>query len=507
MMDLVKDLDDANCWAVGRFDALVNQAKLPEGIMDQIPSVRWFSASGHINGGLRGAIRAEARDEQAAQNLRDVVQGFLALAKMQTGSKPELQALDELSPALRRRQDREPPLRGAGQGPRHRHEREEERGIDFGRLQLDEDNRHLDFGISGIEKSFESQNPGVFFVAIYQNPAMTRRVWPHHIGALVCAALIFTTGTRATGAPDRDPRVEALLAAVSADRLAATVKTLAAFGTRQLYSDTTSPTRGIGAAREWIRQQFIDASPRFEVAFDTYQVAAQGGRLPRDVELRNVVAILPGQVAAAALRHGPLRQRRAPHRRHRRPAGSGFDWTRADNDAPGANDDGSGTALVIELARAVGASNVDFDATIVFVAFAGEEEGLVGSTLHAGRAAAEHWPIDAVLNNDIVGGSHGGDGIVDTAHVRVFSEGPEDSASRALARYVRRAAGRYVPEQEVCWPRARIGSGAAATTRRSTRRASRPCVSRKRARTTRGSTACSTRRKASTPATFNGTPG
>lgn len=93
MMNLVKDLDDANCWAVGRFDALVNQAKLPEGVMSQIPSVRWFSASGHINGGLRGAIRAEARDEQAGQNLRDVVQGFLALAKMQTGSKPELQAL------------------------------------------------------------------------------------------------------------------------------------------------------------------------------------------------------------------------------------------------------------------------------------------------------------------------------------------------------------------------------------------------------------------------------
>jgi len=93
MMDLVKDLDDANCWAVGRFDALVNQAKLPEGIMNQIASVRWFSASGHINGGLRGSIRADARDEQAAQNLRDVVQGFLALARMQTGAKPELQAL------------------------------------------------------------------------------------------------------------------------------------------------------------------------------------------------------------------------------------------------------------------------------------------------------------------------------------------------------------------------------------------------------------------------------
>jgi hypothetical protein len=85
MMNLVKDLDASNCWAVGRFDALVSQAKLPEGVMSQIPSLRWFSASGHI--------RAEARDDQAAQNLRDVIQGFLALARMQAGSKPELQAL------------------------------------------------------------------------------------------------------------------------------------------------------------------------------------------------------------------------------------------------------------------------------------------------------------------------------------------------------------------------------------------------------------------------------
>jgi hypothetical protein len=93
MMKLVKELDDSNCWAVGRFDALISQARLPEGVVNQIPSVRWFSASGHINGGLRGAIRAEARDDQAGQNLRDVIQGFLALARMQAGSKPELQTL------------------------------------------------------------------------------------------------------------------------------------------------------------------------------------------------------------------------------------------------------------------------------------------------------------------------------------------------------------------------------------------------------------------------------
>src|SRR6185436_347627 len=259
--------------------------------------------------------------------------------------------------------------------------------------------------------------------------------------ALLCSCLA------AAQTPSRDPDVENIVAAVSADRLAHDVQALAAFGTRHLYSDTTSATRGIGAAREWIRQQMVAAGPRLQVEFDTYQVAAQGGRLPRDVELRNVVAILPGK--------SPRRLYVTGHYDSvaRRTDGSGgpdnFDWTRADNDAPGANDDGSGTALTIELARAVGASNLDFDATLVFVAFAGEEQGLVGSTLHAGRAAAEHWSIDGVLNNDIVGGSHGGDGIVDTAHVRVFSEGPEDSASRALARYVRRVAGRYVPEQEV----------------------------------------------------------
>ena len=93
MMNLVHDLDNANAWAVGRFDTLISQARLPEAVAGQIPAVRWFSASGHINGGLRGTIRAEARDEQAGQNLRDVVQGFMALAKMQASQKPELTAL------------------------------------------------------------------------------------------------------------------------------------------------------------------------------------------------------------------------------------------------------------------------------------------------------------------------------------------------------------------------------------------------------------------------------
>jgi hypothetical protein len=93
MMDLVRDMDDSNAWAVGRFDALVSQASLPQGVASQIPAVKWFAANAHVNGGLRGTVRAEARDDQAGQNLRDVLNGFLALARMQTGNKPELQPL------------------------------------------------------------------------------------------------------------------------------------------------------------------------------------------------------------------------------------------------------------------------------------------------------------------------------------------------------------------------------------------------------------------------------
>jgi hypothetical protein len=93
LMDLIRDIDDGNAWAVGRFDALMTHARLPEGVAQQIPAVRWFAASGQVNGGLTGVVRAETRDEQAGQNLREVVQGFLALARMQAGSKPEMQVL------------------------------------------------------------------------------------------------------------------------------------------------------------------------------------------------------------------------------------------------------------------------------------------------------------------------------------------------------------------------------------------------------------------------------
>jgi hypothetical protein len=93
LMNLVRSMDGGNAWAVGRFDALGSHARLPEAVSSQIPAITWVSINGHINGGIRGVIRAEARDDEAANNLRDVVRGFLALAKLQAGSRPELQMM------------------------------------------------------------------------------------------------------------------------------------------------------------------------------------------------------------------------------------------------------------------------------------------------------------------------------------------------------------------------------------------------------------------------------
>lgn len=93
LMNLVRALETGNAWAVGRFDALTSQARLPENVASQIPAITWFSVSTHVNGGIRGVVRAETRDDEAANNLRDVVRGFLALGKLQAGSRPEIQAM------------------------------------------------------------------------------------------------------------------------------------------------------------------------------------------------------------------------------------------------------------------------------------------------------------------------------------------------------------------------------------------------------------------------------
>src|SRR5262245_34040262 len=178
---------------------------------------------------------------------------------------------------------------------------------------------------------------------------------------------------------------------VSKERLESTVRKLESFGTRSTFSDASSPTRGIGAARQWIYDQLKSLSPRLEVSFDTHPFT--GLQRATESELRNVVAILPGTDPVG-------KERRILITAH-------YDSTSLQDPerAPGANDDGSGTAAVLEAARIL--SQREFPHTIVFVAFDGEEQGLAGSRLFAAKARKENWQIDAVLNNDIIGNSVG----------------------------------------------------------------------------------------------------
>jgi hypothetical protein len=281
-------------------------------------------------------------------------------------------------------------------------------------------------------------------------PSSTRRRWSP-AAAVIALAIVAPLQVEAQAL---DPRVTAIVEAVSAERLGELVRGLEKFETRNTLSDQTSKTRGIGAAAEWIADQFRQASPRLQVSFDAYDIPAQGARVVRDTRLRNVMAVLPGRSPrriyvsghydTVARQPGAARPATSSEEGSS-PSGGGFDWGRADNPAPGANDDGSGTALVMELARVMATSGVEFDATLVFIALAGEEQGLVGAKVHAQRAEAEKIVIDAVFNNDIVGNAVGGSGVVDASRVRVFSDGPEDSASRQLARFIKRQATRYVP--------------------------------------------------------------
>jgi hypothetical protein len=245
---------------------------------------------------------------------------------------------------------------------------------------------------------------------------------------------------------------------VSASRLQVTVKTLAAFTTRHTLSDISSADRGIGAAREWILHELRSGNPRLQVGFDVHHLAQQG-RITKPVELRNIVAVLPGRSSRRiyitahydTVNIGPGAQLAS----NTQPPGV----TRPDAQlnpaqdynalAPGANDNGSGTALTMELARVLATSGVDFDATLVFALWAGEEQGLFGSRAHAQRLQENDAAVDAVFNNDIVGNSRGGDGVVDANSVRVYAQGPEDSMSRSLARYVEKAAAAYVPSHKV----------------------------------------------------------
>ena len=285
--------------------------------------------------------------------------------------------------------------------------------------------------------------------------------------AWITATLALTLGAPATlvaQPADLDPRIARILDEVSEQRLADLLKRLQGFETRHTLSTQESPTRGIGAAAQWIHDELARSSPRLEVSFDTYDIPAQGDRIVHDVRIRNIMAVLPGKSPrriyvgahydslARPPRPAPAAEQPTAQggaRAGGQSAAGGFDWGAADHFQPGANDDGSGTVVVMELARVFAESGIDFDATLVFIAFAGEEQGLVGALLHAEKASAKKLPIEAVFNNDMLGNVVGGNGVADGESVRVFAEGPEDSPSRQLARFIQRQAARYQPSHEV----------------------------------------------------------
>jgi hypothetical protein len=252
-----------------------------------------------------------------------------------------------------------------------------------------------------------------------------------------------------------DPAIQKMLGEISRDRIATTMQKLASFDTRGNFSDPGQTDRGIGAARRWIFDQFRSYSPRLDVAFDPYKVKKQGTRILRNVEVVNVLAVLPGTtqpdkriiVGAHYDSLNIVRKAGAPEvtpEGGEPTADDVIDFEKSvEATAPGVTDNAAGTALVMELARVM--SQYKFEKTIVFIAFSGEEIGLVGSTLYAAKAKDQKTQIEAVLNNDVVGVAVAGDGHAESGLVHVFSEEPADSPSRELARYIRETAQRYVP--------------------------------------------------------------
>lgn len=258
----------------------------------------------------------------------------------------------------------------------------------------------------------------------------------------------------------RDSEISNMVSQVSADSLKSYIQTLVSFGTRHTLSTQTDKKRGIGAARNWVLQKFNEfaknSNGRMTAFIDTITLQPDGKRVDQTVLLGNVMAILKGT--------DPNDKRVFIITGH-------LDNMRSNvmdkiGDAPGANDDGSGCAAVIECARIMASHS--FPATIIFVTVSGEEQGLLGAAFLSNKAKTEGWIIGGVLNNDVVGSNNSNEtNIINNTQVRVFSEGipsyetektikmiqalglENDSKSRQLARYVKEIGERYVDHLEV----------------------------------------------------------
>ena len=282
---------------------------------------------------------------------------------------------------------------------------------------------------------------------------------------LIAAAITSRAGAadpaKATPAPDTDPEISEMVRGVSVERIQRSIFVLASFKTRHTLSDPLPSGDGIGGAASWIRAEFERASKesggRLEVDLDSFEQPAAPPRVPQPAQITNIVATLPGT---------------DPDHTGRTLVISGHYDSRATNPldstsaAPGADDDASGVAAVLELAHVM--SHYRFGATIVFLAVAGEEQGLYGSKHWAQAARERGLDIEAMFDNDIIGSSRSESGGVDRGTVRLFAQGvpptakPDDSLlamlraggendtpPRELARAVRDIAGQYVPSLKV----------------------------------------------------------
>ena len=255
---------------------------------------------------------------------------------------------------------------------------------------------------------------------------------------LAIASVLLTLPAAASPPTARD-----VMAAISQEYVRATVDKLPTFGTRHSLSDANSPTRGIGAARNWIKSEFDSFGGELKASFEEFEPPVTG-RVRKPTKFVNVVAVLPGTLT-------PERRYYVVGHYDSMPS----DVMDPDTDAPGANDDGSGTTAVMAIAKAM--ANSPCESTIVFLCTAGEEQSLLGAKYHADQAATRKEDIRAVLSNDIVGDPWGPGGDKSRATknlIRVFSEGiprnpgaqahsqirnlaaESDSTSRQLARYI-----------------------------------------------------------------------
>jgi Zn-dependent M28 family amino/carboxypeptidase len=257
----------------------------------------------------------------------------------------------------------------------------------------------------------------------------------------------------------RDPQIVKIVSEINAQNIERTIRKLVSFGTRNTLSEQNNPNRGVGAARDWLYSEFqkvaAQSDGRMSVEKQTFE-QPKAARVPQPTMLTNIVATLKGtrpeSVGRVYVVSGHYDSMCSSP-------------TDAKCDAPGANDDASGTAAVLEMARVM--ARYQFDATIVFMTVPGEEQGLLGSTYFAEQAKKNDMNIEAMFTNDIIGSSLGGNGLHDARTVRVFSEGvpsnetqqeamtrrsvggENDSPSRQLARFIKETGDRYVPAMKV----------------------------------------------------------